>query len=117
MSDEREDLAGKLGNLDPGKDQKPAVVDDPRQVAFSSLITPTDPVLAGSHFQGGTGEKQAGENPVREGATANKVAELGSIGNLIAEVVIALDILAKKVSGIAFCDQIQFQRKAIGKGY
>jgi len=41
---------------------------------------------------------------------------LGSAGNLIAEVVITLDVLAEKASGVAIGDQIQFQRKAIGKG-
>jgi hypothetical protein len=64
MNHEREDLAGKLVDLNPGKDQEPAVVHDPWQVALPSLITPADPVFTGSHFQGSTGEKQTGENPV-----------------------------------------------------
>jgi hypothetical protein len=64
MSDQREDLAGKFVSLNPGKDQEAAVVDDPRQVALSSLITPADPVFPGGHFQGCTCEKQAGEDLV-----------------------------------------------------
>jgi hypothetical protein len=41
---------------------------------------------------------------------------LSSAGNLITKVVITLNALAEKVSGVAVGDQIQFQRKAIGKG-
>jgi hypothetical protein len=60
----REDFAGKLRNLDPWKDEKSAVVDDVGEVALASLIPPSDPAVSRSNLQGGTCEKQAGDNPV-----------------------------------------------------
>jgi hypothetical protein len=64
MDHKREDFAGKLRDLDPGKDEKSAVVDDAWQVALASLIVPSDPAVSRSNLQGGTCEKQAGDNPV-----------------------------------------------------
>jgi hypothetical protein len=64
MGHQRKDFAGKLLNLDPWKDEKSAVVDDLREVRLASLITPPDPSIPGNNLEGGTCEKQAGDNPV-----------------------------------------------------
>jgi hypothetical protein len=57
MDNKREDFAGKLLDLDPGKDEESAVVDEAREIAFASLIAPPDPAVSGGNFQGGTREK------------------------------------------------------------
>jgi len=64
LGGERKDFAGKLGNLNPRKDEESAVIDDLREVVFANLIAPPDPAISGGNFQGRAREKQAGNNPV-----------------------------------------------------
>jgi hypothetical protein len=64
MDDKREDFAGELLNLDPGKDKKSAVVDDAWEVVLASLVIPPDPTVPGRDFQSSTGKEQTGDNPV-----------------------------------------------------
>ena len=64
MSNEREDFTGEVRDLNPGKDKKPAVVDEAWKIALASLVIPTDPAVSRCNFQSSTGEEQAGDNPV-----------------------------------------------------
>lgn len=47
--------------------------------------------------------------------TADEITELCSAGNFIAEIVISLDVLAKKSAGLIIGDQVECQREAIIK--
>ena len=64
MDGKRKDFAGKVWDLNPGKDEKAAVIDNARKVAFASWIAPADPMVARRNFQGSAGKEQAGNNPV-----------------------------------------------------
>jgi hypothetical protein len=64
MGGQRKDFAGKVWNLNPGKDEKSAVVNNARKVALADLIAPPDPMIARGNFQSGAGKEQAGDNSV-----------------------------------------------------
>jgi hypothetical protein len=64
MGGQRKDFAGKVRNLNPGEDEKSAVVNNARKVALAGWIAPPDPMIARRNFQSGAGKEQAGDNPV-----------------------------------------------------
>ena len=63
MGHKREDFTGELWNLDPGEDEKAAVVDNARKVAPANLIAPPYPMIARFNFQSRAGKEQTGDNP------------------------------------------------------
>jgi hypothetical protein len=94
----REERAGKIADTHPRQNQEAAVIDDLGKVGLASGVTPSDPSVAGSHFPGGAGEQQAGEEGEGRLLGADEVAELGAVGNAITQVVVALEILVKEVT-------------------
>jgi hypothetical protein len=94
----REEVAGQMADTNPRQNQEAAVIDDLGKVGLASGIRPADPNVAGSHFPGGAGEEQAGQQRKGRLLGADEVAELGAVGNAITEVVIALEILVKEVT-------------------
>ena len=87
----RQDLAGQAPNPHPGQDQKPAVVDDERQVARPLLGAPADPAVPHRHLPGRAGPLQASQDLICRALRAHQVAQLGPHRHPIAQVVVALD--------------------------
>src|SRR5215469_15378381 len=54
-------MAGKMRNACPRKNQKAAVVDHQRQIAFAHLVAPADELVACRHAPGSAGEQQGGQ--------------------------------------------------------
>jgi len=94
----REEMAGEIADTNPRQNQEAAVIDDLGKVGLASGVTPADPSIAGSHFPGGAGEQQAGEEGKGRLSGADQVAELGAVGDAITQVVVALEILVKEVT-------------------
>jgi hypothetical protein len=64
MDGKRKDFTGKVRDLNPGEDEKTAVIDNARKVASASRIAPADPMVARRNFQSSAGKEQAGNNSV-----------------------------------------------------
>jgi hypothetical protein len=64
MRSDRKDFAGEMRDLNPGKNQKSAVIDNAWKVALAGLIAPADPMIARRDFPCGAGKEQAGNNPI-----------------------------------------------------
>ena len=92
-----EEMAGQIADTNPGQNQEAAVIDDLGKVGWTSGVTAADPRVAGSHFAGGAGAEQAGQQGKGRLLRADEVAPLGAVGDAISEVMVALPILVKEV--------------------
>jgi hypothetical protein len=93
-----EEVAGQIANTNPRQDQEATVIDNLGKVGLASGVTPADPSVAGSHFPGGAGEEQTGEEGKGRLLGTDQVAELGAVGDAITQVMVALKILVKEVT-------------------
>ena len=103
----RQDMTGEVGNLGPGENQKAAVIDHQRKIAWAHRIGPADPGIARSHAPGGAGEQQSGQRRQFRLRGPHPVAQLGPEGRAVTEVVIAVEILPKEASLVRILDQLQ----------
>jgi hypothetical protein len=93
-----QEMAGQRAEVNPGQNEEATLIDDLGKMGLASSVTPADPSVAGSHFPGGAGEQQAGEEGEGSLLGADEVAQLGAVGNAITQVVVALEILVKEVT-------------------
>src|SRR5262249_28047451 len=109
-SDTRQDVARQMIYMNPGENQKPAVIDHLRQVGAASNIVPTDPTIARRHFPRRTGEQQATQQRLKRGGGSNKIAKLCTVWDAIGEVVISVDMLSEQCAIGVTVDQLQTDR-------
>ena len=88
-------MRAEVRDADPGQDQEARVVDDERQVLLAPSPRPADEAVARGERQGGGGETEHGERRAVVGV--HGVAHLGADQRLVAEVVVAGDVLVPQL--------------------
>ena len=91
VADDGEDVRAEVGDMDPGQDEEPRIVDHQRQVLLAQLRRPSDELVARGELPRGGGEAEHGERPAV--AVVDGVAHLGADQGLVAEVMVAGDEL------------------------
>ena len=105
----------EVGDLDPGQDQEPRVVDHQGEVLLAHLGHPSDEAVARSELPGGGGEAEHGERPAV--SVVDGVAHLGADQGLVSEIVVAGDELVPQpaLAGLAN-DGAHLQRADLVEG-
>src|ERR1022692_756499 len=98
-ADQGERARGEVAALDPGQDEESGVVDDEVQIARTLLVRPANELISRIGFPGACAEGKQGNELIR---SAYEVAQLRSGHELVAEVVMALDVRIPE-QGIALC--------------
>src|SRR6267142_117349 len=96
FGDARQQVTGKRWNTNPRENQEAAVIDDPGEVGAAHGILPTDPPISRSHLPSRAAEQQTSQHRTRRRRRMDKVTQLRPVGDAIAEVVIAFDVLLEE---------------------
>ena len=86
----------QVGDLDPGQDQEPRVVDREGKVLLALLPSPSDEVVARGELPRGGGEAEHGEWPAV--SVLAGIAHLGADQGLVPEIVVAGDELVPELA-------------------
>ena len=85
-------MAGQIGNLNPGKNQEPVVTQDPIKEFLFVLEIPADPPVARGQGPSRRSGKQQTSKRAVAGLGNNPVAQMGSHGLAVTQVVKGLQI-------------------------
>ena len=88
-ADETQNSRGEIAAADPGQDEEARVVDDEVKVALSLLARPADELIARLGLPGTRPEGQQGHHLA---GRAHEVAQLRAGHQLMAEIVVTLDV-------------------------
>ena len=91
---------------DPRQDQEAGIVDHPMQPLLTLRWRPADEAVARAGLPGSGAEAEQGEDTA---AGADEVAQLRAAQWLIAEVVVALEVLIVQMGVLAMGDEVQLQ--------
>jgi len=88
-----EEVGGQVGDADPGEDEEPDVVGDPRKALGSRGVVPADELVAGVHPPGGGAEEGAAEGVAL--AVVDEVGQVLAHGSAQAEIVMANEVVGQ----------------------
>ena len=86
-----ENVRTQVGDLDPGQDQEPRVLDDKGKVLLAQVLRTSDEVIARGELPRGGAEAEHGERPAV--SVMDGIAYLGADQGLVSEIVSASVIL------------------------
>jgi hypothetical protein len=105
-----EHARSQVTTLDPRQDEEARVVDDQVQVAAALLVSPADGIIARFDFPGARTEAECGDDFT---AGANQVPQLCSRQELMAKIVMTLDVGIPEQRVLFLGDQIDTQPRQI----